>query len=130
MPTKRPRSTCTECSLHRQKCDRNIPCGRCVKRVVSEKCTLTWPDGKYDTRIHRAYPKKPPALSSHEVLVDLDTGETFGSNAKRLDYSFKPFLAPRLRNSRIANSHGFGFNLNPAGPEAFLQMLLPGITSV
>jgi hypothetical protein len=97
---------------------------------VPDKCTLDWPDGKYDARIHRAYPKKPPTLSSHEIVVNLDTEETLGSSAKRLEYSFKPFQAPQLRNRRASNSHGFGLSLSPAGPEAFLQMLLPEITHI
>lgn len=40
----RPRETCTECSIRRQRCDKNVPCGRCVKRGVSSKCTRIWPD--------------------------------------------------------------------------------------
>jgi len=53
------RQTCTECSLRRQKCDRKLPCGRCVKRGVPEKCTQKWP-GRYDPKIHRVYPRGEP----------------------------------------------------------------------
>ncbi|KAK6373310.1 uncharacterized protein PV06_05296 [Exophiala oligosperma] len=51
------RQTCTECSMRRQKCDRNIPCSRCVKRGDGHKCTREWPDGGYDPKVHRIYPR-------------------------------------------------------------------------
>lgn len=51
------RQTCTECSMRRQKCDRNIPCGRCVKRGDADKCSREWPDGGYDPKLHRIYPR-------------------------------------------------------------------------
>ncbi|KAL2394473.1 hypothetical protein ABEF95_000349, partial [Exophiala dermatitidis] len=51
------RQTCTECSMRRQKCDRNIPCGRCIKRGEPEKCTREWPEGGYDPKVHRIYPR-------------------------------------------------------------------------
>ncbi|KAF2501376.1 hypothetical protein BU16DRAFT_197430 [Lophium mytilinum] len=53
MPKKR--NTCTRCSMRRQKCDRNIPCGRCIQNGEASICTTEWPDG-YDPRIHRKYP--------------------------------------------------------------------------
>ena len=43
--------------MRRQKCDRNIPCGRCVKRGDSDKCTREWPEGGYDPKLHRIYPR-------------------------------------------------------------------------
>lgn len=51
------RQTCTECSMRRQKCDRNVPCGRCVKRGDAAKCTREWPQGGYDPKVHRIYPR-------------------------------------------------------------------------
>lgn len=51
------RQTCTECSMRRQKCDRNLPCGRCVKRGEPEKCTREWPKEGYDPKKHRIYPR-------------------------------------------------------------------------
>ncbi|KIX99221.1 uncharacterized protein Z520_04797 [Fonsecaea multimorphosa CBS 102226] len=53
----RLRETCTACSLRRQKCDRQVPCGRCVKRGVADRCTRQWPGDRYDPSIHRVYPK-------------------------------------------------------------------------
>lgn len=41
----KPRQTCTECSLRRQKCDRRVPCDRCIKRGIPEQCTQSWPEG-------------------------------------------------------------------------------------
>ena len=43
--------------MRRQKCDRNLPCGRCVKRGDADKCTREWPAGKYDPKVHRIYPR-------------------------------------------------------------------------
>ncbi|KEF54533.1 uncharacterized protein A1O9_09700 [Exophiala aquamarina CBS 119918] len=51
------RQTCTECSMRRQKCDRNIPCGRCVKRGDADKCSREWPGGGYNPKVHRTYPR-------------------------------------------------------------------------
>lgn len=51
------RQTCTECSMRRQKCDRNQPCSRCIKRGEPDKCTREWPKGGYDPRKHRVYPR-------------------------------------------------------------------------
>ncbi|OAP55122.1 hypothetical protein AYL99_10822 [Fonsecaea erecta] len=53
----RPRYTCTACSLRRQKCDRQLPCERCVKRGEPDRCTRQWPDDKYDPSVHRVYPR-------------------------------------------------------------------------
>ena len=56
MAKARKRSTCTECSLRRQQCDRRFPCGRCVKRGIPDKCQLNWDTGRYDPAKHRVYP--------------------------------------------------------------------------
>lgn len=43
--------------MRRQKCDRQQPCGRCVKRGQADKCTTDWgPDG-YNPKKHRVYPR-------------------------------------------------------------------------
>lgn len=71
------RLTCTECSMRRQKCDRNTPCGRCVKRGDADKCTREWPQGGYDAKVHRIYPRtsvgqsdaSPPATDASPVTV-------------------------------------------------------------
>ncbi|RVX70384.1 hypothetical protein B0A52_05883 [Exophiala mesophila] len=42
--------------MRRQKCDRNVPCGRCVKRGDADRCTRDWPGG-YDPKLHRIYPR-------------------------------------------------------------------------
>lgn len=127
MPRERERNTCTECSIRRQKCDRNIPCGRCIKRGVADRCTLRWPDGKYDARVHRVYPStrkrsrrarrgesntapleeqesNPPndtillvGLDAH--AAEFDAEDTARANEPRLQYSFIPHQSRLLRKS-------------------------------
>lgn len=50
----KPRRTCTECSLRRQRCDRTTPCGRCIKRGVAERCTIYWPSTGLTTNTVRS----------------------------------------------------------------------------
>ena len=50
--------------MRRQKCDRQIPCSRCIKRGEADKCTREWPDGGYDPRIHRIYPSRDGKTSN------------------------------------------------------------------
>lgn len=46
------RTTCTECSVRRQKCDRGTPCGRCIRRGVADRCTRIW-SSREEARSHR-----------------------------------------------------------------------------
>lgn len=67
------RQTCTECSMRRQKCDRNLPCSRCIKRGEPEKCTREWPEGGYDPKKHRTYPRpEKGGLDSPSSSNDVD----------------------------------------------------------
>jgi hypothetical protein len=43
--------------MRRQKCDRQSPCGRCLKRGNPELCTTDWGPGGYDAKKHRVYPR-------------------------------------------------------------------------
>ncbi|KAH8700080.1 hypothetical protein BGW36DRAFT_373326 [Talaromyces proteolyticus] len=49
--TRRKRETCIECSLRQQRCDRQIPCERCEKRGVAERCTLSWDEQSDESAI-------------------------------------------------------------------------------
>ncbi|EXJ91833.1 hypothetical protein A1O3_00383 [Capronia epimyces CBS 606.96] len=64
------RQTCTECSMRRQKCDRNIPCSRCVKRGDGAKCSREWPQGGYDPKVHRIYPRTSTKPESSPSATD------------------------------------------------------------
>lgn len=61
----KPRQTCTRCSLRRQKCDRQLPCTRCVNAGAGSECSRTWPE-KYNPSIHRKYPKAHPQTASRQ----------------------------------------------------------------
>ncbi|KIW18946.1 hypothetical protein PV08_03235 [Exophiala spinifera] len=122
MPVQRPRETCTECSMRRQKCDRQIPCSRCVKRGIADKCTRQWPT-QYDPSIHRVYKRSRPVASegsggsapsspAHQAntaptagsrlpqgLSDFAAYDTRWADEPRLQYNFTPTdaLISRLR---------------------------------
>lgn len=114
------RQTCTECSMRRQKCDRNIPCGRCVKRGEPSKCTREWPDGQYDPKIHRIYPK-PEAKSDNSPTNENGAGITPGPvNELELHPSLRTLSSPA--SDSVAGKHPRGWQTdnsktsNNAGP--------------
>ncbi|KIX07436.1 uncharacterized protein Z518_02089 [Rhinocladiella mackenziei CBS 650.93] len=133
MSVIRPRQTCTECSLRRQKCDRNIPCARCIKRGVADKCTRYWPGG-YNKEIHRVYPRKQKQSPSADVFIEYSSqpiapaptlfdspeartnnlgpdatwagsqGHTLGANEVRPRYSFSLHDPPWVRRSLVGSN--------------------------
>ena len=65
------RQTCTRCSMRRQKCDRKVPCTRCIRNNEASSCSRKWQDG-YDPRLHRTYPTcKVVQSSDNNVLSGL-----------------------------------------------------------
>ena len=106
---------------------------------MAEKCSVVWPEGKYNARIHRAYPKKrrqandseivsqdspkshvpPTPISTPYPAVVSDPEE---AAAKRLDYSFKPYEARELRSLVTDVATGFSLSTRPV---PYLQTLLP-----
>jgi hypothetical protein len=127
--TRRKRETCTECSLRRQRCDRQLPCGRCVKRGIAERCSLSWDTPPYEEASHRRQAHSPivpgssadisqPAGLHHQRRDDLlptnSSNRGAGSVADspqftvspaswashpRLQYSFTSLLPPQNRKS-------------------------------
>lgn len=154
MPRERHRSTCTECSLRRQKCDRKVPCSRCVQRGIPDSCTLRWPGGRYDARVHRAYQKSSREAAPHpQVESTLSKGEPrtserrttinarvdkyldsdeelegLGVSVKRLAYSFEPYEPTNLREQKLHND--FSLTHDASAPTAYLQMLLPNVDHI
>ena len=49
--------------MRRQKCDRKIPCTRCIQSNEASSCSREWQDS-YDPRLHRTYPKRKAVQSS------------------------------------------------------------------
>ncbi|KAJ9624335.1 hypothetical protein H2204_010891 [Knufia peltigerae] len=45
--------------MRRQKCDRQLPCSRCIKRGIADQCTREWPT-QYNPSIHRVYKRSRP----------------------------------------------------------------------
>lgn len=66
--------------MRRQKCDRQIPCSRCIKRNEPEKCTREWPEEGYDPKRHRTYPRPD---KHREGSASSDQNDTPRSNAVR-----------------------------------------------
>ncbi|KIV95201.1 hypothetical protein PV10_02880 [Exophiala mesophila] len=133
MAKARKRSTCTECSLRRQQCDRRIPCGRCVKRGIPDKCQLNWHEGRYDPSKHRAYPSRqrelrptsPRGTTDQSVttglLDDLPAQTTYlesetpreisHSSAPRPRYVFVPYESSQLRKSSVDVAGGMNASI-------------------
>lgn len=84
--------------MRRQKCDRNIPCSRCIKRGEPDKCTREWPKEGYDPRKHRIYPR-PDAHS--ETSPATSQGNDGSDSSPKPTSTSKPSVAvhPSLRKS-------------------------------
>lgn len=85
--------------MRRQKCDRGDPCGRCVKRGDGDKCSREWPDGGYDPKLHRIYPRSSAA-------TDHSPRGTAGSPTTDGDNNFESGIHPSLRTPASTISAG------------------------
>ncbi|KAF2691642.1 hypothetical protein K458DRAFT_381488 [Lentithecium fluviatile CBS 122367] len=106
------RSTCTRCSMKRQKCDRQTPCSRCVQNKEAHLCTTEWTNG-YNPAVHRKYPRKsvPPTPQS-------STGEVNGAQI--------PHVNPQAWSSLPNSGPGLPLHLLPQVPEgAFIPSIEP-----
>ena len=114
------RQTCTECSMRRQKCDRQTPCSRCVRRGDGDKCTLVWP-GNYDPKKHRIYPRPDTSPIEESTLEHAD------SNLSEYDFKTTDLLRePHLKyNGANFEWDGSGFGGTGAAQMSFLQLLMP-----
>jgi hypothetical protein len=103
--------------MRRQKCDRQMPCGRCVRRGEGDTCTRKWPDGGYDPKIHRIYPSKDnkesesghtaahaSPTSSVNGLTDSSLHPSLRTPASLASGSILPEQSPR-RQSDVKPSH-------------------------
>ncbi|ETI24670.1 hypothetical protein G647_04039 [Cladophialophora carrionii CBS 160.54] len=106
------RQTCTECSMRRQKCDRNLPCGRCVKRGDADKCTREWPEGGYDPRKHRIYPRSSTAAQASPAST------TASPRTTQINIP-ESAVHPSLRTPKSVNSGPSPRELPPAHPIVF-----------
>lgn len=119
--------------MRRQKCDRQLPCARCVKRGIADQCTRNWPT-QYNPSIHRVYRRVRPlsvevsrSNSTSSPAAHQPAGSSTGSpllqesnefaahdmrwpDEPRLHYAFTPTitLVSRLRkqepNTQLDNS--------------------------
>ncbi|KIX09685.1 uncharacterized protein Z518_00766 [Rhinocladiella mackenziei CBS 650.93] len=105
------RKTCTECSMRRQKCDRNVPCGRCVKRGDAAKCTREWPEGGYDPKIHRIYPRTSIRTDTSPPAPDTSPANPAESSvhpARRTPASATSATSPQAQSSIHPGNPGTG----------------------
>ncbi|KAF2867897.1 hypothetical protein BDV95DRAFT_501500 [Massariosphaeria phaeospora] len=77
------RSTCTRCSMRRQKCDRKSPCSRCVLNKEGHLCSTQWPHTGYNASLHRKYPRKTSPTSSQRSDNIQGTPNTDDSNSQQ-----------------------------------------------
>lgn len=131
MPKARERSTCTECSLRRQQCDRRVPCGRCIKRGIPDKCQLNWQE-RYDPAKHRVYPSRHrqlrpapsidggaqsrdfgllPSIREHAISMEAaEIWDLSSIDTPSPQYVFTPYERVQLRKSPARVSSG----MNPS----------------
>jgi hypothetical protein len=93
------RSTCTRCSMKRQKCDRQTPCSRCIQNKEAHLCTTEWTNG-YDPAVHRRYPRKAMSATVSQNPV----GETNGAQ-------MPPEVSPQIWPSSSTPSQGLPLHL-------------------
>lgn len=84
--------------MRRQKCDRNLPCSRCIKRGEPEKCTREWPKEGYDPRKHRIYPR-PEKDSNDSPATDGGRDVSHSSPASATTHHDESTVHPSLRTS-------------------------------
>lgn len=110
--------------MRRQKCDRQIPCGRCLKRGEGDKCTREWP-GQYDPKIHRIYPRSDPAAPRDTSPPALEVGgpELKPPNAgDRLELDAEHRPSPSL-NGRLSQQRPSSRNADVENAATVLGLL-------
>ena len=63
----KPRQTCTNCSVRHVKCDRKVPCTRCVRFNQADTCSREWQDDQ--NAHHRICPKCKGGQSSDNRIA-------------------------------------------------------------
>ena len=91
------RQTCTQCSIRRQKCDRNAPCGRCQSRGVANLCTRAWPTPEA-SRVHRGPSQQPHRTT--ETLPEIVTQSSEGNIGLR-DAQVPPDVCHQLSSGAL-----------------------------
>jgi hypothetical protein len=95
------RQTCTQCSVRRQKCDRNVPCGRCQSRGVAQLCTRAWPTPEA-SRVHRG-PSQPThgdgTLLDHSIAEENGEGIDESQTPRRVS----PFQRHQLQEATFVS---------------------------
>jgi hypothetical protein len=90
------RSTCTRCSMKRQKCDRQTPCSRCIQNNEAHLCTTEWTNG-YNPAVHRKYPRKPTSTAPQTSISETDEAQLSQNDAEVWPSSLGLPLHHRLR---------------------------------
>jgi Fungal Zn(2)-Cys(6) binuclear cluster domain len=110
------RQTCTQCSMRRQKCDKQLPCGRCIKRGETASCTREWP-GEYDPKKHRVYPRSSDGVSPASKTPPPANARTptagVAANALRTLSPSQPTLGSQGDHVVINSSISNGSNIQP-----------------
>lgn len=101
--------------MRRQKCDRQQPCTRCVRRGQADKCTTDWGPGGYDPKKHRVYPRtdeEAQADNSSPSVVTSPANASFQQQG-RTPASIASGNTPSNRN---VVTPPYGFHHSPQQP--------------
>lgn len=123
----RPRRTrsnvCTECRRQKQKCDRQTPCGNCVRRDVIHLCQIPSPPQLQNhgrTATTTAASTAPQQTLSRDSRRRLDLSPVYRQPRSRASSADSPHVG-RLWNSRGAKSYH-------AAPTSATNLPLPSWT--
>lgn len=93
---RRPPLSCVECRIRKVKCDRQKPCGACI-RIKSEKCTYR----SARTGFQRSAEQIPESAESNSARDKLGTPETTGKHQRPRP---KPLLSSSAGSASPADS--------------------------
>jgi hypothetical protein len=119
------RETCTRCSRRRQKCDRKIPCRRCIESNQGDSCSREWRDG-YNPHIHRSYPKS--TVNRANLTLRGNAEQHYDSAPQRSPLSPASTASRDLVNTPATADHltvDLASKRGANGEKCLLQNLLP-----
>ncbi len=114
--------------MRRQKCDRKIPCTRCVQNNEASSCSRQWQDG-YDPRLHRTYPQSRAVHSSGPISEGVPQKNELSAsrtqNVAPTQGSFSPYPNFQSVTDTTAHQHLSGMTSADNVPQLAPNGLVP-----